>query len=811
MFVFQVAISKLEESALVLQATNNEIIVGDASANTSNDTAVIDNSFSSARDGSSDSGPNTPRSSDRSTEDLQNVFVPAESSSHQAFRGFSTKDLRNFVLLNVVKVKHHLTAQAGKDVATLVDVVSQIPDFGQTKYKHHKILDAFATDVSIHHVCPNCKSYIGEKTDTESDAILFCTSCQKEVKVKQNLQNGNFFLYLSMTPQLQALFSKYGDSIMYANNRKKRCKYAISDIFDGTAYKKNHVIGGSSLNFSYDGAPIFKCSLFSIYPILVTINELSPKMRKKHVMLAGLWFGKKKPIVNEYFKPFVNECNRLHSEGFNYCFEGKQYNKKVRVLVGVCDTKARCELRNAAQFNGSYGCGLCNHKGERVQKGKGFTRVYPVDEKGNPFGEGLRTHEEALSYNIEQGKGMKGRSILCDLQNYNIVENLPPDWMHAVGLGVCRQFGDMWFNPKETSPSFNFVSSLPKVDSLLLEYKPTLDVSRTSRKMSERCHWKAHEWIHFLLYSSIPVLKQVLPAKYFRHWALLVEGISILVKDSILKSEVYRAENCLLQFVQDIPVLYDKKHVSFNVHLLTHLASNVLKWGPLWTHSAFPYEDYNQQIKKTVKSSQHVMLQISDFFRLKSILPIVYETYSNLFTPTEKVFIEDMLKISKLPDKIVVDGVELIGGMVSAKVSRNHLLALKRLDVTIRPDSQVRYYERISIEQEIIHSSAYKKVKKRNSYTVLLKSNDVFEIEKFIVFESNGTEKCFALGYFYSKSSTTLVIERKIDHLIPLTKKDTHMSCTPANCISTKVCLIPVKQCNSNVAGLPLNNHEYLL
>ena len=29
-----------------------------------------------------------------------------------------------------------------------------------------------------------------------------------------------------------------------------------------------------------------------------------------------------------------------------------------------------------------------------------------------------------------------------------------------------------------------------------------------------------------------------------------------------------------------------------NVHLLTHLAHYVRLYGPLWTHSAFPFEDF---------------------------------------------------------------------------------------------------------------------------------------------------------------------------------------------------------------------------
>ncbi|CAD6235950.1 GSCOCG00012442001-RA-CDS, partial [Cotesia congregata] len=87
------------------------------------------------------------------------------------------------------------------------------------------------------------------------------------------------------------------------------------------------------------------------------------------------------------------------------------------------------------------------------------------------------------------------------------------------------------------------------------------------------------------------------PTRYVEHWALLVDDISILVKPSIMKSELNYAEQCLRDFVADIESLYGEKYVSFNIHLLHHLVISVENWGPLYTHSAFIYEDFNQTIQ----------------------------------------------------------------------------------------------------------------------------------------------------------------------------------------------------------------------
>ncbi|TVU86976.1 DUF4218 domain-containing protein, partial [Vreelandella titanicae] len=68
------------------------------------------------------------------------------------------------------------------------------------------------------------------------------------------------------------------------------------------------------------------------------------------------------------------------------------------------------------------------------------------------------------------------------------------------------------------------------------------------------------------------------------------------------------------KFIENIEQLYGKEHLSFNVHLLAHLPKSLQNWGPLSTHDAFIYEDFNQKIKKTVKSSNGVESQICDSF-----------------------------------------------------------------------------------------------------------------------------------------------------------------------------------------------------
>ncbi|CAG5100601.1 Protein of unknown function [Cotesia congregata] len=108
-------------------------------------------------------------------------------------------------------------------------------------------------------------------------------------------------------------------------------------------------------------------------------------------------------------------------------------------------------------------------------------------------------------------KGIKSRSVLCDIPGFDIIKSLDVDWMHCVGLGVCRQFAGLWFDSKNSNEEFYFGDRIDVVDNLITSFFPTSTFSRTPRKLSDRVHFKAHEWIiDYLSKSSKPQTKKVL-------------------------------------------------------------------------------------------------------------------------------------------------------------------------------------------------------------------------------------------------------------------------------------------------------------
>lgn len=253
--------------------------------------------------------------------------------------------------------------------------------------------------------------------------VLYCDKCELNINCSDDKHSGNIFLYLSVKKQLENFCNHHRQDLSFSNNRRKMCSYALEDILDGHLYKhkfSDEVLSDMiSINFSIDGTPLFKSSSTSITPIVYIINEIYHQKRQQYVMLASLYLGSEKPVMNEYLKPFVNEAKLLLTEGFHYNYNGSYFHKKCRVLMGVCDSIKRPELQRSKMFRGAYGCGLCKYHDEEIPKDNGHVRVYPITDDGNAYGEGLRSHAETLTGCIVCHSAFTG-----DFLNYSLIRDI---------------------------------------------------------------------------------------------------------------------------------------------------------------------------------------------------------------------------------------------------------------------------------------------------------------------------------------------------------------------------------------------------
>lgn len=265
------------------------------------------------------------------------------------------------------------------------------------------------------------------------------------------------------------------------------------------------------------------------------------------------------------------------------------------------------------QFNGKYGCSYCLHKGEQVQVGRGTARVYAFNKVKLRTS---RTYKTPVSLAIHSGmvvKGIKGPSITSLIPEFDIIESFAPDYMHSCLLRISKLFISAWFDSKNNDKSYYLGPNINEFNKRLMAiYSPT-EVTRVPRPVTEKC--KANKWKNFVLYYSIPCLKNLLPEKYLKHWLLFVFSLYTFSKESIADAEFKLAKSAFQKFVENVEDLYGITYLKFNVHRLLHIPRFVRNYGNLWAWSAFPFENFNGVMKKVFHGTQYIPHQICKAFQ----------------------------------------------------------------------------------------------------------------------------------------------------------------------------------------------------
>jgi len=161
------------------------------------------------------------------------------------------------------------------------------------------------------------------------------------------------------------------------------------------------------------------------------------------MFLAGLWFGNKEPDMNLFMKPFVGEANSLSTNGVSYIRNGQKESCRFFPLGCIVDSIARPMLLNIIQFNGYFGCSFCYHPGNLVSDQIRYPcseTIYSLRTDESMLKDMKTAFKKQLIY-----KGIKGPSILMNLNDFKLVSGTRPDYMHCVLLGVVKYVTELFF------------------------------------------------------------------------------------------------------------------------------------------------------------------------------------------------------------------------------------------------------------------------------------------------------------------------------------------------------------------------------
>lgn len=343
-----------------------------------------------------------------------------------------------------------------------------------------------------------------------------------------------------------------------------------------------------------------------LWPIFLAVNEIPVQSRfaRDNIILAGIWQGKDKPPFLQYLWSFGEEMCRLHDEGITIhppCL-ADSITVKLSVLCGTVDLQAKAYILNMTMFNGEYGCSTCEEPGVTERQGKGYARFYPYRESNvKPQ---IRSSEDVKyvkgpnATKCKRMKGICGISGLNAMPWFDVVWGILPDYMHGVLMGLTKKLLYLWFSPTSSGQQYFVGNHLKKISARLYNIQPPDYVERLPRDIEKHySNFKATELQTWLLFYSIPCMKDILAEEYHSHLCLLSEGVYLLLGQTITEEEITRAECLLEEFYKSFPLLYNKGSCGLNFHNVgSHLTSFVRQWGPLWAWSCFPFEDANAAI-----------------------------------------------------------------------------------------------------------------------------------------------------------------------------------------------------------------------
>ena len=686
-------------------------------------------------------------------------------------------------------IKHNLTHTAMDDLLSVLTYLLPIGNIMASSFNEFKkLFSKLKYPIVLHYYCSFCLMPIADKKITECPNL----GCQHKLISRDSK---SYFIEIPIVSQVQSFLERTGFYNNLQHRFKRKIDGSVRDVYDGKLYKSRGILSsGDNISFMFntDGAPVFKSSKMSIWPIYLVINELPINIRfnKENMILAGLWFGSKKPFMLSFLKPIVKELEKLENGVEMKCRERGTFTMRAILLACICDLPARAILMNFVQYNGAYCCAKCLQRGESTASGKGHAHTFSFQDD-NPKGPArsdasvkeaaLKSHEQLLNNKSSATvDGVKGISLLMGLKYFDTVKGTGIDYMHGTLLGVQKLLLNLWLSQRHSKEAFSIFKNLDDVEKRISQLKPPSNIKRAPRSIQETLkYWKASEFRAFLLYYGVPVLNNILPSHLFQHYILLVQATFLLLKDGITEADFQEAETCLIQFVQLFQCFYGLCFATLNLHQLLHLVDDCRELGPLYTHDCFSYEDKNRIILSFIHGTQCVASQIINAVAFAQQIPDLLHSY---FSGKCQDAIELLQQLNKgythVIKEEIVPKIYRLGAYKTRMLLKDEIKAVEDYLGYAVIAVNCRSFTRLLFKgKKLIYGQDYCRMICRNNSVVKLSPNRLsilfLTIIRFLHIELNGRATFYCIGKpLVPKSDYNerchITIVNVLDHLVAI-------------------------------------------
>jgi len=517
-----------------------------------------------------------------------------------------------------------------KTVSLVYSLLPKPNSFPPTYYFLMKHLDGIAPVLKPekHFYCQKCQFYQG------LTKLPICPVCVDN--------KADSFYMFSVHDIIKYLFEvrKLAKVLKHIPNQES----FICDITDGAEYGKvwenlNKTDVDLTLLWNTDGVQLSESSNIDLWPIQLTICEIPPHLREYYLVVCAICVSASKPDLKTLLRPFALQMKEIYEKGGVKWTDPETGNERLSMVlapVASLDALARADALNQHHHNGEYPCSRCERRGKNIRtRRKGNKRVFPPKNRPSRYRTAERMLKHAYKAKFKKAvKGMKGPSYVHVIPKFNAPKAMIAESLHNSFSGVTRLFVKTMFT--DCNGPWYIKARMPEIDEFLLSVQLPKFISRSTRRIKEWRNFKAHEFMSWLFYLSLPALNGILGDAYLEHWMLFVRGIYLLHKDKISASDLEEADSLLKTFHDEIKdlckytdedgIVHDVWLYHFNVHQLLHQAAYASDWGPAMDTSAFVFESNNGFLKNLVHGYSSVGTELSKSLQiLESIRILKYK------------------------------------------------------------------------------------------------------------------------------------------------------------------------------------------
>ena len=302
--------------------------------------------------------------------------------------------------------------------------------------------------------------------------------------------------------------------------------------------------------------------------------------------------------------------------------------------------------------------------------------------------------------------------------------------MHSVLEGVLKNFFKFWFE-STISCNYSLKKYMQEIDNRLLNIKPPKFIPSTPRSIYSYKLWRAHEYLSFILYYSLPVFIKIMTTEYYDNLAKLVIFLEILLSPKIDLQQLKKSEVLIFNFVEELETLYPHSIMLSGVHELLHLVDCTLDFGPLNGINLFQFEEINRKLVRFIHG----------FDLIGEELIKLYSTAQHLITFSNKIsnsnlkqFISKRLGF-KSSNKKKSSHSNSVGQLIcigNSVISSNEKYLLVINEFLSLELESLKIFKKIT-SNGVVYTSNFHSTKRCDSYFVSKTSKKIGLIECFFV------------------------------------------------------------------------------